>query len=100
MSKRRNSADELRTTLTEALLRDVGISERMSAPIVDAVMRCCAGQKVYFPAVERVYPLSQIAAALESGRTPMQVCAEFDMSRRQLNRIFPGGVPTPTRRRA
>ncbi len=98
MSRRRNSADELRATLTEALLRDVGISERMSAPIIDSVMRCCAGQQVYFPAMERTYPVGRIAASLQAGRTPKQVCDEFDMSRRQLNRLFPGGVPGPRRR--
>ncbi|TAA27656.1 hypothetical protein EA661_12945 [Pseudoxanthomonas winnipegensis] len=92
--KRRGvGADELREQMTEALLRDVGISERMSAPIVDAVMRCFAGQQPYFPSGERSYPLLQIRAALQAGRTVKQVCDEFRISRRQLHRLFPGGLP-------
>lgn len=93
MSRRKVNAEELREQMTEALLRDVGISQRMSAPIVDAVMRCFAGQQPYFPSQERHYPVLQIQAALQAGRSVKQVCAEFDISRRQLYRLFPRGVP-------
>lgn len=79
--------------MTEALLRDVGISERMSAPIIDSVMRCFAGQQPYFPAGERGYPVLQIRAALEAGSAIKRVCAEFEISRRNLYRLFPEGLP-------
>jgi DNA-binding NarL/FixJ family response regulator len=86
VSRRKNSGDELRATLTEALLRDVGISERMSAPIIDSVMRCFAGQQPYFPAPERDATQDRIAEMLAAGKSVKQVGAALGLSRSQVHR--------------
>ncbi len=83
----------LREKITEALMRDVGVSERMAQPFVDSIMRCFAGEKPYFPAANRDYPMLQIRAALEQGASVKRVMREFDVSRSTLHKLFPGGLP-------
>lgn len=92
-TNRRHREEALRAQITDALIRDVGVSERMAQPFVDSVMGCFAGQKPYFPALERDYPVLHIRAALENGKKPGTVCREFGISRRTLNNLFPGGLP-------
>src|SRR5690606_1431593 len=92
---RRCSESELRDRITDALMRDVGVSERMAQPFVESILRCFAGQQPYFPAPPRHYPELQIRGALENGHTPREVCELFNISRRQLHRLFPGGLPKP-----
>lgn len=83
----------LRAKIAEALMRDVGVSERMAQPFVDSIMRCFAGEKPYFPAANRDYPLLQIRAALERGVSVKRVMRDFDVSRSMLHKLFPGGLP-------
>jgi hypothetical protein len=93
--RKRDTAEQIRTKITEALIRDVGISERMARPFVDAVMGCFAGEQPYFPSSEKTFPLLQIRGALEAGETVRAVCRHFSISRSKLHRLFPGGLPRP-----
>jgi hypothetical protein len=86
---------ELRARITEALVRDVGVSERMAQPFVESILGCFAGERQYFPAHERSYPTLQIKAALEAGTPVKRVMREYDVSRATLHRLFPGGLPGP-----
>ena len=93
--KKRPTRAELRARITEALVRDVGVSERMAQPFVESILGCFAGERQYFPARERNYPVLQIKAALENGTSVRQVIREFDVSRSMLHKLFPGGLPMP-----
>jgi len=91
--KPRETERQLRARILEGMVRDIGISERMAQPFVDSVMSCFAGERVYFPATDRKYPLLHIRAALERGVPAKRVLTEFELSRRTLHRLFPGGLP-------
>lgn len=93
MAKRTESAEELRERILAAMRADIGISERMALPFVDSVMRCFAGERAYFPVEPRKYPVESIRDALMNGETANHVCRKFGLSRRQLNRLFVGGLP-------
>lgn len=93
MKRTRETEEQLRTRITDALVRDIGVSDRMAQPFVDSVMRCFAGERPYFPSHERVYPLMHIRAALENGVPLKQVMGEYKLSRAKLHRLFPGGLP-------
>lgn len=95
MSRKTSTAEELRARITDALMRDVGVSERMAQPFVDSIMGCLAGQRVYVPSEPRSYPVLHIRAALEAGQATHEVCKTFNVSRRTLVRLFPGGLPRP-----
>lgn len=93
MKRGHGSESQLRAKITDALIRDVGVSERMAQPFVDSIMRCFSGERLYFPAAPREYPVLQIRAALENGESVKRVMQAFDISRAQLHRLFPGGLP-------
>ena len=93
MKRTRETEEELRARITDALVRDIGVSDRMAQPFVDSVMRCFAGERPYFPSRERVYPLLNIRAALENGAPLNQVMRDFRVSRSKLHKLFPGGLP-------
>jgi hypothetical protein len=97
MARRGEVVNQVRERMTAAMLRDIGISERMAVPIVESVMKCFAGEQLYFPTMPREYPIEDIRASLEKGMAAAAVCRRFDLSRRQLNRLFPGGIPTSKR---
>lgn len=84
---------QLREKITEALMRDVGVSERMAQPFVDSILRCFAGERAYFPAEARDYPVALIRESLERGESVKRVMREFDVSRTTLHKLFPGGLP-------
>lgn len=87
------SSRDLQDELTAALVADVGVSEQMAQPFVDSVMRCLRGRKIYVPQAQRVYPTAQIRAELAAGRSVRAVARHFGLSRRQLHRLFPHGLP-------
>lgn len=91
MSKRRESNDQLRQRILAAMQKDIGITEKMARPFIDSVMQCFAGERTYFPALTRSYPMNAIQLALERGESRAEVCRKFDISRAQLYRLFPGG---------
>lgn len=93
MSAPRETEQQLRARITDALIRDVGVSELMAQPFVDSILRCFAGDRPYFPARPRQYPVLQIRAAFENGATAKRVMDEFDVSRSMLHKLFPGGLP-------
>lgn len=95
MSRAVATAEQLRAKITDALIRDVGVSEQMAQPFVDSILRCFAGEQPYFPAAPREYPVLHIRAALESGAPVKRVMREFDVSRSTLHKLFPGGLPRP-----
>ncbi len=89
------NVDQLRGDLTMAMVRDIGVSERMAKPFVDSVIDCLRGQRIYVPKPRRDYPELLIRAALEGGTSVKRVMREFDISRQRLHRLFPGGLPKP-----
>lgn len=86
---------QLREKITEALMRDVGVSERMAQPFVESVLRCFAGEQPYFPAANREYPIGEIRLALERGTPVKRVLREQRISRTTLHKLFPDGLPRP-----
>ncbi|UQA71943.1 hypothetical protein K1516_07490 [Stenotrophomonas maltophilia] len=98
MAKRTESAEELRERILAAMRADIGISERMALPFVESVMQCFAGERPYFPAAPREYPMAEIEAALVAGIPVKQVMSKFDLSRAKLHDLFPGGLPRATKR--
>lgn len=86
---------QLREKITEALVRDVGVSERMAQPFVESILRCFAGEQPYFPAANREPPVSEIRVALENGESRRSVMRRYRISRVTLHKMFPEGVPKP-----
>lgn len=93
MIRKRETEQQLRERIEDALVRDVGVSPVMAQPFIDSVLRCFAGEQPYFPAGTREYPVLHIRAALERGIPVKQVQTEFDISRSKLHDLFPGGLP-------
>lgn len=93
MKRKRETDQQLRERIEDAMVRDVGISSRMAQPFVESVMRCFAGQQPYFPSAPRDYPVLQIRAALERGVSVKTVMRDYDVSRSKLHQLFPGGLP-------
>lgn len=93
MLKRRESAEQLRERILSGMQKDIGISEQMAEPFVESIMRCFAGERPYFPALQRDYPLAAIRSALESGVCKKDVMERFKVSRSKLHQLFPGGLP-------
>ena len=93
MIRKRETEQQLRERIEDALVRDVGVSPRMAQPFIESVLRCFSGERPYFPAAPRDYPVLQIRAALERGIPVKQVMQEFEISRSKLHDLFPGGLP-------
>ena len=100
MIRKRETEQQLRERIEDALVRNVGVSPVMAQPFIDSVLRCFAGEQPYFPAEPRDYPLLQIRAALENGIPVKQVMRDFDVSRSKLHQLFPGGLPRRMRKTA
>jgi len=98
-AKRTESAEELRERILAAMRADIGISERMALPFVESVMQCFAGERPYFPAAPREYPIAEIKTALVAGIPVKQVMSKFDLSRAKLHDLFPGGLPRGAKRK-
>jgi len=93
MAARKETAEQLRTRILDAMRQDIGISEQMAQPFVESIMRCFAGERPYFPAEQRVPDVLRIQRDLEAGVAPERVCDKHGLSRRSLFRMFPGGLP-------
>jgi len=98
--RKRETEQQLRERIEDALVRDVGVSPRMAQPFIESVLRCFAGEQPYFPAAPRDYPVLQIRAALENGIPVKHVMRDFDVSRSKLHQLFPGGLPRRVRKKA
>ena len=92
-SRKRETEQQLRERIQQQMVHDIGISPHMAVPFVESVLRCFAGERPYFPAAAREYPVLHIRAALERGAAVDEVMREFDISRSKLHQLFPGGLP-------
>jgi hypothetical protein len=97
MSREADRTEALRREITRAIVLQTGTREQVALPFADAVLAYLqseyAGQRLYVPAPARQHDLLQISAALVNGASPWRVCRDFGLSRRTLNRLFPGGLP-------
>lgn len=94
-----SGTDDLRRELTDAYVRDVGVSARMAQMFVESTLQCLAGRRFYVRQHQRSYPLLLIRSALERGAPVRRVMREFNVSRSKLHALFPGGLPGRRRRR-
>ncbi|CAD1788776.1 hypothetical protein XSP_001057 [Xanthomonas euroxanthea] len=97
MTKRVGTTIELRRRMLEAMRRETGINEKTAVPFVDVIMACFAGERLYFPAEHRRYPVEKIAAAIHDGASVKEVVCRFQLSRTKLYELFPGGLPRPAK---
>lgn len=95
MTRRQSIEQVLRADLTDAMIRDVGVSERMAQPFVDSVIECLRGHRLYVPKGKPDYPALLIRAALENGMSVKCVIKEYQVPRHRLHLMFPGGLPKP-----
>lgn len=99
MSKETDCTEALRRELVGAIVQETGMREVLALPIADSLLaylqREYPGQSIYIPAPQRPHDVLQITAALERGETPAKVCRDFNIGRRTLYRLFPGGLPRP-----
>ena len=97
MSKRLDQIETIRRQFVGAIVVETGLKESMAMrfanAIIDALQETHGGQRLYIPARHRAHPVGEIAAALKAGESPAKVCKRFGVSRRHLNRLFPGGLP-------
>lgn len=98
MIRKRETEQQLRERIEDALVRDVGVSPVMAQPFINSVLRCFSGERPYFPAAPRDYPVLQIRAALEQGIPVKQVMSDYEVSRSKLHELFPGGLPKRQRK--
>ncbi len=91
--------EALRSEIVRGIVDQLGVPESLAMPYANSVVAYLqseyAGQRVYIPAPPRQYDALQIAAALESGVSINRVCREHSISRSQLYKLFPGGLPRP-----
>jgi len=92
MCRKKETSEQLRERILQAMKAQIGISERMALPFVDVVLDCFAGERLYFPAKARSYPLGELQKRLERGDSVDAICKDHGLSRRQLHRLFPGGL--------
>jgi Mor family transcriptional regulator len=99
VTRETDRTEALRTELLRGIVETTGMREVLALPIANGLLtvlqREYGGRNMYVPAPARTYPVLQIAAALESGRTPEQVRHDFGLSRTKLYELFPGGLPKP-----
>lgn len=98
MARRKETEDQLRARILSSMRADIGISEAMAQPFVESVMRCFSGERPYFPATVREYPIALIKASLEGGVSVKKVMQDFEISRAKLHELFPGGLPGRSKR--
>lgn len=83
----------LRRIAVRAIVDQTGLREEHALTYADAVIGVLqaeyGGGQLYVPAPPRQYDVLQIRAALERGVTRKQICAQFHISRRTLDRMFP-----------
>lgn len=100
MSRETDRAEALRNEIVRALVEECGLREVMALPWADSIVaylqRERGGETIYVPKPPRGYPIDQIAEDLRRGADIGDVCAAYRISRRTLNRLFPGGVPMPS----
>lgn len=93
-----DSYTDLLREITSTIVLKTGSSEQIAMHYASAVMDCLQTRKaangmVYVGAPPRRLDVLQIRAALERGESERSVCRKHSISRRTLQRIFPGGVP-------
>ncbi|MGX9960882.1 hypothetical protein ACW0US_19200, partial [Xanthomonas euvesicatoria] len=77
MSTSETPSKELRDRISRAMQKDVGISEKMALPLVDAVMNCLAGERPYFPVRSKSYSIEDLRGALADGASQSEVSYKF-----------------------
>jgi Mor family transcriptional regulator len=99
MSRETDRTEALRREIVAAIVSGTGMREVLAVPLADTVLAYLqteyGGQGLYIPAPPRSYPLLQIEAELRQGAEPADVCRRYNLSRRTLFRLFPGGLPQP-----
>src|SRR5580765_8328838 len=98
MRRNRESYDELMRKITTALVVKTGSGEQIAQHYARAVMELLQEEKAangsfYVPSPPQQIDVLQVRAALERGESPKKVCSDNAMSRRTLDRLFPGGLP-------
>nr|WP_267191196.1 terminase gpA endonuclease subunit [Xanthomonas dyei] len=91
------AVNDVRERIMRAMQIDVGVGEKLAAPLADSVMKCLAGEQLYFPALKRSYAISEIHESLMRGDSTKSILQKFDLSRSKLHQLFPGGLPRGTR---
>jgi Mor family transcriptional regulator len=97
MSRETDRTEALRRELVAAIVGGTGMREIMAVPLADTLLCYLqaeyGGQQLYIPAPPRTYPILQIEAELRRGEDPEDVRRRYNISRRTLYRLFPGGLP-------
>lgn len=108
MNKRvrdRDQCAKLEAELTRAIVEQTGLKEVIAGECAQAVVRKLqkthGGGNFYIPSEPRNYPVHDIKAALElEGLSQARVQVRFGISRSQLHKLFPGGLPKAKGQRA
>ena len=97
MSKRLDNLAQMRRKFTFAIVKRIGLRESIAVEFADAILDALqadhGGGNLYIPARRRTDDVEAIEECLREGRDPAWVCKRFALSRRHLNRLFPGGLP-------
>lgn len=105
MKRSRESYDELMREITTCMVVKTGTGEQIAQHYARAMMEFLQEKKAangsfYVPAPPPQIDVLQVRAALERGDSPKKVCTDYGISRRTLDRIFPGGLPCKSPRAA
>lgn len=87
MRKNMQNEAQLHERILDAIVRDTGASRQMAHTFVESVMQCLAGERPYFPARRRIYPIGEIRAAISEGQSVKQIVKTFGVSRSHVYRI-------------
>lgn len=94
-----DKTEALRTEIVRGIVDQLGVPEAVAMPFANSVLahlqRQYAGERIYIPRPSRQYDVLQIEAQLRSGESPNSVAAAHQTTVRQLQRLFPGGLPRP-----
>lgn len=89
--------EALRSEIVRGIVDQLKVPESVAMPFANAVLshlqQTRGGGQLYVPKQPRQYDLLQIEAQLRRGESPQDVATAHQTTVRQLQRLFPGGLP-------
>lgn len=97
MSLRRDRIEQLRRQFVNGMCRDLRCSEDLAMPFanaaLDVMLDIYGGSRLSVPKPTRELRAERIQRELSRGDDLATICERHAISRRTLNRLFPGGLP-------
>lgn len=98
-SRDADRTEALRSELVQGIVQETGVPEAVALPFANSILaylqRTRPGERLYIPQPARQYDVAGIESELLAGAAPRVVAHRHGTTVRQLQRLFPGGLPRP-----